>query len=302
MRTLPIAGFLLDVDGPIASPETRRVPGPILEALVRLAERGDPVVFNTGRSAEFVVRQLAEPLRAAGLPAGARFHAVCEKGAVRFSFADLPDGGLPDAGDRAAVPGWLRVDEGMRVPEDTEETLARLVREEFGATMFHDDTKLAMFSAEMNVGESLERYQPEQSRFEDRARERLDADGLADEFRVDPTIISSDVEHRTSGKDLGAARAWDLVAADGELPVHWYTCGDSRSDYAMADWLHERGAGVTHVDARPEDGVPEVPYPVLTSRELAAEGFGPADGVHEQTGRALLEWALNMNGSAGSRS
>ncbi|MDI3329398.1 MAG: haloacid dehalogenase [Micrococcus sp.] len=302
MRTLPAAGFLLDVDGPIASPETRSVPEAILTALVALARRGDPVVFNTGRSAEFVVRHLAEPLRRAGLPAGARFHAVCEKGAVRFSFADLPDGGLPDVGGRAGVPDWLRVDEGMRVPEATESTLARLVQEEFSSTMFYDDTKLAMFSAEMNVGESLERYQPEQSRFEDRAREQLEADGLVEQFQVDPTIISSDVEHRSSGKDLGASRSWDLVTADGELPVRWFTCGDSRTDYAMADWLHGHGAGVTHVDARPSDGIPPTPYPVLTSKELSGSGFGPPDGVHEVTGQALLEWALNTIGAAGSSS
>lgn len=302
MRTLPSAGFLLDVDGPIASPKTRRVPEAILTALVALARRGDPVVFNTGRSAEFVARQLAEPLRRAGLPADARFHAVCEKGAVRFSFADLPDGDLPDIGGRAGVPDWLVVDDGMRLPEELESRLARLVKDEFGATMFYDDTKLAMFSAEMNVGESLERYHRDQARFDDRVRRLLDAEAAGDGFQLDPTIISSDVEHRSSGKDLGASRSWDLISADGELPVRWFTCGDSRTDYAMADWLHGHGADVVHVDARPADGIPETPYPVLTSRDLSASGFGPADGVHEATGQALLEWALNTIGTPGSSS
>jgi hypothetical protein len=302
MRTLPSAGFLLDVDGPIASPRTRRVPDAILTALVALARRGDPVVFNTGRSAEFVARQLAEPLRRTGLPADARFHAVCEKGAVRFSFADLPGGDLPDISGRAGVPDWLVVDDGMRLPADLESRLARLVKDEFGATMFYDDTKLAMFSAEMNVGESLERYHRDQARFDDQARRLLAADAAGDGFQLDPTIISSDVEHRSSGKDLGASRSWDLISADGELPVRWFTCGDSRTDYAMADWLHGHGAEVTHVDARPADGIPETPYPVLTSAELSASGFGPADGVHETTGQALLEWALNTIGNVGSSS
>lgn len=293
MRTLPATGFLLDVDGPVASPRTRRVPEAILTALVALARRGSPVVFNTGRSAEFVIRQLAAPLRRAGMPAGARFHAVCEKGATRFSFADLPDGDLPDVSGRAPVPGWLVVDDGMRLPADLTSRLARLVEEEFTATMFCDETKLAMFSAEMNVGESLERYQRDQEPFNDRALGILAEDGMDGRFQLDPTIISSDVEHRSSGKGLGAARSWDLVAADGELPVRWFTCGDSRTDYAMADWLHERGAEVTHVDARPADGIPDKPYPVLTSRELSTSGFGPADGIHEVTGQALLEWALH---------
>jgi hypothetical protein len=302
MRTLPPAGFLLDVDGPIASPKTRRVPGEILTALVALARLGAPVAFNTGRSAEFVVRQLAGPLRRAGLPANARFHAVCEKGAVRFSFADLPDGDLPDVSGRAGVPGWLAVDDGMRLPQDLESRLARLVQDEFSDTMFYDDTKLAMFSAEMNVGESLERYQQDQARFNERIQRLLNEDGPDGGFQLDPTIISSDVEHGSSGKDLGASRSWGLIAADGELPVRWFTCGDSRTDYAMADWLHDHGADVTHVDARPADGIPKTPYPVLTSRELSAAGFGPADGVHEVTGQALLEWAVNTIDGGGSSS
>jgi hypothetical protein len=56
------------------------------------------------------------------------------------------------------------------------------------------------------------------------------------------------------------------------------------------------------VDARPADGIPETPYPVLTSSQLSAAGFGPADGVHEVTGQALLEWALNTIGGDGSSS
>ncbi|MEO9247264.1 haloacid dehalogenase [Citricoccus nitrophenolicus] len=312
MRTLPPVGLLLDVDGPIASPETRRVPDGILTALVQLAGRGIPVVFNTGRSADFILQQLAAPLLAAGLPAGARFHAVCEKGAVQFSFASFAsrspsptgdhahDGGLPPATRGTSVPGWVEVDAGMRLPADLESRLTRLL-EDYTDTMFYDDTKLAMFSAEMNVGEDPERYREAQSRFEADVSKLLTASGAGAEdgggFQLDSTIISSDVEHASSGKDLGAARGWDRVAADGELPVQWFTCGDSRTDYAMAEWLHAHGNRVTHVDVRHEDGVPETPYPVLTGEDLAARGFGTPQARHEAAGQALLEWILNTNGS-----
>ncbi|MGM7666629.1 haloacid dehalogenase [Microbacterium sp. A93] len=303
MRTLPPVGLLLDVDGPIASPETRRVPEGILTALVQLAGRGIPVVFNTGRSADFILQQLATPLLAAGLPADARFHAVCEKGAVRFSFASLADqghdAGLPSATRGTSVPGWVEVDAAMRLPADLESRLVRLLGD-YTDTMFYDDTKLAMFSAEMNVGESLERYREAQSRFETEVTELLAAQGSESAhgggFQLDSTIISSDVEHVSSGKDLGAARGWDRVAADGELPVQWFTCGDSRTDYAMADWLHARGVPVTHVDVRHEDGIPETAYPVLTGEDLAIRGYGRPEARHEEAGQALLEWALNTNG------
>lgn len=304
MRTLPPVGLLLDVDGPIASPVTRRVPEGILTALVQLAGRGIPVVFNTGRSADFILQQLAAPLLAAGLPADARFHAVCEKGAVRFSFASLVDqghdAGLPPATRGTSVPGWVEVDAAMRLPSDLESRLVRMLGD-YTDTMFYDDTKLAMFSAEMNVGESLETYREAQSRFEaevaDLLAEQGSGEGAGGDFQLDSTIISSDVEHVSSGKDLGAAQGWGRVAADGELPVQWFTCGDSRTDYAMADWLQARGDRVTHVDVRHEDGVPETPYPVLTGEDLAIRGYGTPEARHEEAGQALLEWVLNTSGS-----
>lgn len=293
MRTLPPLGLLLDVDGPIASPQTRTVPDGILRALVELTDRGIPVVFNTGRSAQFVLHQLVAPLREAGLSPTARVHAVCEKGAVRFSAAHLPAGPLPEVTFAAPVPEWILPDDGMRVPADLAERLAREIRERFGESMFFDETKLAMVSAEMTVGLALEDYRPAQSAFEEFARAALDEAGLSGEFQVDSTIISSDIEHARSGKDLGAERAWELLVADGEMPVSWITCGDSRTDYAMADWLHARGASVTHVDVRPGDGVPETAYPVLTAADLAAEGFGRAEALHEEAGQALLERELS---------
>ncbi len=87
MTTTPAPlGLLLDVDGPIASPITRTLAIPSIAAdLVELAAAGVPVVFNTGRSDAFIREQVVGPLLAAGLPAGARVHAVCEMGASWFS-------------------------------------------------------------------------------------------------------------------------------------------------------------------------------------------------------------------------
>ena len=125
------------------------------------------------------------------------------------------------------------------------------------------------------------------ARVEDLLAER----GLAEEVRVAPSVISVDVEHRSSGKDLGVERCFDLLAEAGTpVPERWLTAGDSRSDYAMADRLHERGLAVEHMDVRPADGVPEKPYGVVTAAILAERGIGDADDVHERAGESLLRW------------
>ena len=81
------------------------------------------------------------------------------------------------------------------------------------------------------------------------------------DYRVDPSIISTDIESVRLGKDLGASRAVELLAAQGIVPQSWRTVGDSRTDYAMADWLHHQDHHVNHVDVRPADGVPSQAVP-----------------------------------------
>ncbi|NKX52334.1 hypothetical protein HER39_17510, partial [Arthrobacter deserti] len=115
-------------------------------------------------------------------------------------------------------------------------------------------------------------------------------------YRLDPTIISTDIEAVQLGKDLGAERALELLAADGVVPAAWRTMGASRTDYAMADWLHHHGHPVVHIDVRPEDGVPLKPYPVLTPAHMGLPG-----AIHEEAGTIFLRsWAATARPQAPS--
>jgi hypothetical protein len=99
-------------------------------------------------------------------------------------------------------------------------------------------------------------------------------------WRIDPSVIATDVESARSGKALGARRALELLRADGPLPRAWQTVGDSRSDYAMADQLHALGHRVRHVDVRPTGALPARPYPVSTVEGLTDDAAGAAH-LHE---------------------
>ncbi|MGZ4659874.1 MAG: hypothetical protein ACXVYB_01185, partial [Arthrobacter sp.] len=229
----PPLALLLDVDGPVASPVTRDVkPGIILD-LVALAAAGIPVIFNTGRSDAFIREQVMEPMIAAGIPAGTVIHAICEKGAVWFSYT-------------SAGPGPIHVDRELAVPAAYGDDIRRLVAEDYAAHMFFDETKRAMVSVEQHIDVPSADYLAEQKLFDAEAMELMARHGLGvvrldhhvpnsdDEvdYRVDPTIISTDIESVRLGKDLGASRAVELLAAQGITPQAWRTVGDSRTDYA----------------------------------------------------------------------
>jgi len=290
MRSTPAFALLLDVDGPIASPVTRTVRPGVISLLLQLGSAGIPVVFNTGRSDDFIARQVMDPMLAAGMPEGLTVHAICEKGATWFSYT-------------AAGPGTVHVDRALAVPASYAEDIRALVAADYAAHMFFDETKRAMVSVEQHIDVPTAAYRAEQDHFDADALAAMARHGLgavrldhhaasqdygdhddAIDYRVDPTIISTDIESVRLGKDLGADRACELLARDGIVPQAWFTVGDSRTDYAMADWLHDRGHRVSHVDVRPADGVPAKPYPVLTAADL---GLG-ADTIHDDAGEAFL--------------
>ena len=291
--TPPLA-LLLDVDGPIASPVTRTVTPGIIADLLALTAAGIPVIFNTGRSDAFIREQVMDPMLAAGMPAGLTVHAICEKGAVWFSYT-------------AAGPGTVHVDDSLAVPAAFGDDVRRLVAEDYAAHMFFDETKRAMVSVEQHVDVANADYRAEQALFDADAMDLMQRHGLgvvrldrhvpdsddAIDYRVDPTIISTDIESVRLGKDLGASRAVELLAAQGITPQAWRTVGDSRTDYAMADWLFHNDHPVKHVDVRPADGIPVKPYDVLTAADL---GLG-ADVIHDDAGAAFLRhWRAALAG------
>jgi hypothetical protein len=273
----PSLGIFLDVDGPVSSPETRTVATALLDDVRALLAVGVPVVLNTGRSTDFAADHVVAPLVAAGLPPAARLHAICEKGGSWMTAG--PDG-----------PGEVHTDPALQVPDVVRALLDALVRDGYGDAMFVDRTKVVMATVEARTDVPNDVYLRRQRAFDADLLAGLTAAGLGvrlrDErfpdadgrtpWRIDPSVIATDVESDASGKALGAARALALLAEDGPLPQSWHTVGDSRSDYAMADHLHGLGYEVTHVDVGPQPPLDDRPYPVTTVPGLTYEAAGAA--------------------------
>jgi hypothetical protein len=281
-------GLLLDVDGPIASPDTRSISRPsIISDLILLAGGNVPIGFITGRSAEFIREEVVAPLVAAGLPAEMRMYGVCEKGAVWFPIT-------------AAGMGEVVVDAGVALPDVVAGRIRDLVASDFADTMFFDETKLAMVSVEQRTDVDRAAYHLAQAAFEEAAfailiehglgvrfgdRVSPDTDGAVP-FRIDTTIISTDIESVDLDKDHAAERALAFFAEAGELPRVWRSVGDSRRDYLMADHLHAAGYDVAHVDVRPADGILERPYRIVVEGDL----------IHDEAGAAFLDyWVTKLD-------
>jgi hypothetical protein len=281
-------GLLFDVDGPLASPVTRTIRiDSIRRDLVTLAAAGAPIAFITGRSDAFVREFVVTPLFEDGLgealaTPGARMFGVFEKGG---SWAPITADGM----------GEVTVDSTVALPESMVADIRRLIETEYSDTTFFDETKRAMISVEQRTDVSSALYKQAQARFDQQAfdlmvaaglgvrfgnREVPDAAGLVP-FRIDTTIISTDIESVALDKDRGAQRALEYFAELGPLPHVWRSVGDSRSDYLMADYLHRAGFDTGHLDVRPADGILQRDYPVITI----------GDDIHDEaTAKFLSHW------------
>ena len=278
-------GLLFDVDGPIASPVSRTVAiDSIITDLVTLSGAGVPIAFITGRSDAFIREQLIAPLLNAGLSealekAGTRMFGVFEKGAA---WCEITADGM----------GEITVDDALALPEPLVSEMRGIVASQFSSTMFFDETKRAMISVEQLYDVPADVYHPQQLVFNEVAYETAQRHGIGGRygdreapdargnvpFRLDPTIISTDIESVLLDKDRGAERALEYFATSGELPRRWRSIGDSRSDYLMADHLQGAGYDVAHVDVRPKDGILDRPYEIITIGEK----------IHDEAGAAFL--------------
>ena len=273
-------GLLLDVDGPIASPESRRIAvDSIVDDLLTLASAGIPIAFITGRSDAFMREQVVARLVDGGLDARSHVFGVFEKGGC---WAPITADGM----------GALEIDRDLAIPDPVREAVEGLARERYADTMFVDEGKHVMISLEARTDVSPAAYQAAQARYEAEVYERLVGSGLGLRYRdheahdglgrvpwrIDSTIISTDVESVLLDKDRGADRALDWFAARGVTAPRWWPVGDSRSDYRMADAVHARGIPVAHLDVRPADGVLGKEYDVVVEGDL----------VHDHAGAAFL--------------
>ncbi|WP_223692822.1 hypothetical protein [Leifsonia poae] len=278
-------GLLFDVDGPLASPVTRTIAiRSIVTDLVAMTAAGVPIAFITGRSGDFIRNQVVAPLRDAGLA-----DALDQQGARMFGVFEKGGAWAPITGDGM---GEVTVDETVAFGADAVDRIRNLVRERFADTMFFDETKRAMISVEQRTDVDTATFAEAQDHYCDAAfdlltglgyglrhGERVSPDARGDvPFRIDPTIISTDIESVLLDKDRGAQRAFDYFAARGALPRRWRSIGDSRSDYLMADFVHGAGFDVAHVDVRPADGILDRPYEVITI----------GDATHDTAGAEFL--------------
>ena len=235
-RIIPYV-LIFDVDGVLTHPSEKKVTElGIFNQFIKRLEAGEPVILNTGRAVDFMLKRILEPLEqlVEDKKLLKNLFAVGEKGAVSVQYNDM--------GERTEY-----VDQSISVPEELQIEARQLVDKKFSDIAFYDTTKKTMISIEMLDGLSVDEFRKKQGDLNIKLAELLTRHGLTTEYKVDPSRISTDVENNHVGKGLGVQKALKWLAEQKIKPEQFITFGDSPSDIAMADELYQRGLSVEFV-------------------------------------------------------
>lgn len=224
----PARAYLFDVDGVLTDPEAKRIVlRDIFAELIKRLKRNEPVGFNTGRSLDFIIEQVLDPLEAEVKEAHLlqRIFAIGEKGGV-WIFYD-------ESGKRI-----IQIDKTIQISNKTQDEINKLVlKPYYSDLMFIDKTKQTMVSVELKHRKTVAEFKEPQLRLVEELQEILTRLNLVQKVKVDPTRISTDIENIYVGKALGAKKFVELLQVRGIKPREYLTFGDSVSDYHMYEEL-----------------------------------------------------------------
>lgn len=246
--------YLFDVDGVLSDPQEKQVTEPqLFDELIYLLIFGDIVCLNTGRSLVWMEERIINPLleKIEDKKLLQRFIAIGEKGGSWMTFDE--DGNKKH-----------EIDRDITIPAALQQEVKQLIELKYADSMFIDTTKESMISIEMKDGFDINTYHTRQAELHEELDDLLINAGLTDRYKIDATHIAVDIENNHVGKAYGTVRLIRFLEEKQFDPEAYTAFGDSRSDFEMADELHERGKQVTFVFVGDKEKLGEISqlYPI----------------------------------------
>lgn len=254
--------WIFDLDGVLTDPFQKKVIYPaLLDELITRLKNHDLVAFNTGRTFEFIEKEVIDPLKQ-HLAIHNQTHlisnilAVGEKGAVELEFGEEEE--------RKEY-----IDPQIQVPQRLVQSIHNLIRNKFSASMFFDSTKRTMISTEMPDNFSLEEYQKDQKRLLESMREAVKP---YPNLIIEPNIIAIDIQDRRVGKHLGAQRILAWMRKKKASPDYFYCFGDSASDRDMAQEFAKEDKEVTFIYVGKDEVTQSPDFQTIRTKSYYTEG------------------------------
>ncbi len=263
--------WLFDVDGVITDPQAKQVTSPkIIDAIIEKLSQKEPVGLITGRSINWLEERVLHYFRAKAKDNLSYFFVSAEKGGVY--------GGFDENGNLK-----LSIDKKLDVPEDVKKEIENIINKNFSSTVFFDPKK-TMATVEVQDGVAIEELKKIQPRLDQLIAGILKKSNLQKTFKLQSLRISTDVEHKTAGKNLAAKRFLDWLNAKRINATKFFAFGDDFPDVAMAQELYKNGHDVTFVFVGGKNILKgKYPFQVVITKSLFTGGVIEFLSQHQST-------------------
>lgn len=256
--------WLFDVDGVITNPQAKKIIRlEIVDEIIKILQKGSAVGLITGRSVDWLQERVLN-----------KFLEQCPSCNIFEN--------LFISGEKGGVWGALgmngkvkaEIDRSLELPKKAQDEIRSLVRDKFSDIAFYDEPKKTMSSVELIDGLRIEKFKEIQPNLDSLIRNILKQHNLEKDFRVDSVLISSDIQNKRAGKDLGTQRFINWLRENNFTPAQFIAFGDNHSDLAMGEYLFNKGYKVTYVFVGKPDLITKDYYPfeVIYTLKLYDEG------------------------------
>lgn len=220
--------MVFDLDGVVTDPtaDTNEVSKDVLDAIAADLKSGTPVSFNTGRAFKWVDDEILVHLQSLSPAELENLLVVSEKGSLVVEF----NNGKP----------VLEIAKSLSLPKPFANDVKALLKKDQGSWklsdfMFWDEDKMTMGSIEKLRDKPipLDEFHEKRDVLLKELEKLMQKHKLSD-FKIDATIIATDLEHKTAGKHKGAEQVINWLKRKRITPEEFITFGDSPSDAEMA--------------------------------------------------------------------
>jgi hydroxymethylpyrimidine pyrophosphatase-like HAD family hydrolase len=224
--------WLFDVDGVLSNSVTKKVQElQIFNELVNRLEKGDVIGLNTGRSLDFIVSKILDPLE----------NVLKDKNLLKSIFA---------IGEKGAV--WVTYNKkGIRtehlnsqisVPNKLQAEVRKVVSyPPFSDVMFYDESKKTMITIEMTINKNHGKFLKLQQQLVHDFENLLIKMNIINDFKIDVFRIATDIQSKNVGKAYATKKFTELLTANQIFPNKYICFGDDKADYQMYEELKRLG-------------------------------------------------------------
>ncbi len=223
--------FIFDIDGVLVSIDTHRIENPqILQFLIQLLLKNEPVALNTGRPLSWVknaiINNIEKEIKDKSLLKN--LIAVCEKGGVVLTF------------DTNGVEK-IFIDKSININDDIKNAVRQMIATKFPNDVFYDEEKQTMVTVEKKEEITLKHFNEIHPLLDIEIKKILEKLDKESKINFIPTTIDTDIENNFVGKDFGVSKILAWLKSKGHSKDKFITFGDSLSDLAMAEHLSKEG-------------------------------------------------------------